>query len=102
MERVEDSIGDPNAQLPVHYFGCCPRCRGEPAVFNVGKANFMTCPACRVGWSVGWGLFSGGFDMTEEERRVAMDELNTYERIEPPNCPHFDDPQQDGDEELPF
>lgn len=53
----EHEAGEPVPPAPACRYPC-PRCGGESAYRNVGKAHWHTCEACKVRWCPAWNLFS--------------------------------------------
>lgn len=51
----------------------CPICHLQGSLIHVGKSHFGTCKACRVGWWVGYGLFT-----VPEEIQAKADIMLTY------------------------
>lgn len=69
-----------------HFWGCpeCPRDRGPDNVYNAGQAHRGACHAHRTTWLLGFNLFSGWREETEQEQRERWREIEDYRAVDLP------------------
>lgn len=88
------------------YLGLCPKCHRHDGMFNVEGTHWTVCHAHKVRWSVGFNLFSGWRDETEEKWEENSRLLSTYEEVAPYilPAPRYDPapPQPGSNDNCPF
>lgn len=99
IHAFERSAAEPEARqpsshdLPLHYFGCCPRCHQEGRMIHVGRVEWCICEEHKIAWWIGSNLFSGWRDLTEEEHEANRALIERCEIIEPPVCTCEQEPE---------
>jgi hypothetical protein len=65
--------------------GWCPECPpgpGDPVtVYNAGRDHWGVCHTHRTRWWIGFNLFSGWRDETEDQQRERLTEIEDYRDV---------------------
>jgi hypothetical protein len=101
-DNLESKILNFPTQTRGDYFGGCPICRMTNGYLNSGSEHWFVCDVHRVKWCVASNLFSGWREQTPAQRFSNIDRLATYREVEAIYEYPRQDPQDHGDEEVPF
>ncbi len=69
-----------------NFFGSCPEC-GACIVRNIGLVHFGCCDKHKVGWVIGYNLFSGALIEPPEMQRDTNALISGYRKIHPVYSP---------------